>query len=476
MKDQYNISDTPIGWLWDIGLIFTLGLLFPFYIISQLPTIEWSLEAVLAYSILFYGTIRLTMLGAYGKEKLLSLTFWIFVYVWLGIVPLGQVLSNITPWSAINPAGIITLSLLVVVIGLVFFDIGYKLGISNKGLAKQRIILFLDTRRMVLFSVLTIVVSLIIITRFYGGFSTFLMTRTEISMLLANKYSKTQILLIGHFLVASIYVAYIAGLVKLNNAQSLGNNLKAITIIIFFLITILICICSNPVASARYQVGFVGLSTMFVIFKWNDRQSMKLWIMSLLILLLVIFPYADLFRSTKDINIDYQGVANELTKNGDYDAFKQLANTVEYVENEGSTKGNQALGVLFFFVPRTVWGDKPLGTGEFVAEYMGYDYTNLSAPLWAEAYINGGLIGVILAFICYGFIIGLLEKVYLEKKTKSSFVTVFVPFFAGYQLFFLRGDIMSTFAYLVPILGFMLIVTKCKSYQNILGGENVGKI
>ena len=114
--------------------------------------------------------------------------------------------------------------------------------------------------------------------------------------------------------------------------------------------------------------------------------------------------------------------------------------------------------MLLFWVPRSIWPGKPLQSGELVAEYSVYSYTNLSSPLWAEAYIHAGLLGVLLVFFAYGALTSTLQKLYLDPtKSPRSLVNVLVPLLAAYQPFFLRGALLSAFAFVVPMVGYLLL-------------------
>jgi hypothetical protein len=141
-----------------------------------------------------------------------------------------------------------------------------------------------------------------------------------------------------------------------------------------------------------------------------------------------------------------------------------------FTSTNGVTFGFQLLGALLFWIPRSIWVDKPIGSGELVAEYSGYSFTNIASPLWAEAYINAGLVGVILAFFAYGVITSWLQNQYLDPtRQRLSLVGVLVPLLAAYQMFFIRGELQSTFAYLVPMVGYLILsVRKYASYRAIV--------
>src|SRR5690606_10753587 len=145
----------------------------------------------------------------------------------------------------------------------------------------------------------------------------------------------------------------------------------------------------------------------FVLVKWRGHTNFLL-INFFILVFVVLFPYTDAYRRSTDttINVELQeeAILSHLTENGDYDAYQMVLNTVKYSQSFGITYGRQLLGADLFWVPRQYWEDKPVGSGQFVAEGLRYSYTNLSCPLWAEAYINFGMIGVILTFFVYGIV------------------------------------------------------------------------
>jgi len=219
-------------------------------------------------------------------------------------------------------------------------------------------------------------------------------------------------------------------------------------------------VVNNPQSTPRYFVGTILLTFAFIVLRWSRRHSFGLWIALFVFGLLVAFPYSDYFRTEFQRSFEITPVTTQLTTVGDYDAFQQVLNTLQYVSAEGVSFGWQLLGVVLFWVPRALWPGKPLGSGELVAEFQGYEFTNIDSPLWAEAYINAGIVGVILIFFAFGALTGTLQKLYLDPaRSSSSLVSVLVPLLAAYQIFLIRGELISTFAYLTPLVGLVILAT-----------------
>lgn len=62
----------------------------------------------------------------------------------------------------------------------------------------------------------------------------------------------------------------------------------------------------------------------------------------------------------------------------------------------------------------------------------------------------------------YAWITTKLQKNYIESKGYINFYRVFVPIFSMYQIFLLRGDLLSSFSYLAPVVLFIFLGLKLK--------------
>ena len=199
--------------------------------------------------------------------------------------------------------------------------------------------------------------------------------------------------------------------------------------------------------------------------------------MALLIGFLVIFPFLNAFRNTSFDDVD-KGAAIMRTvqnlpdtwKEGDYDAYAMLTIVLDHVQNYGITWGKQLVGVMLFWMPRSIWATKPIGTGHFVATQKGWLFTNLSAPLPAEAIINAGRIGMLLWAFILGWIICKLDKLYwnrnnADKENKTPFELLY-PVLIMFFFFMNRGDLLSSTAYMTAYIVVWWILCKfCKKVR-----------
>ena len=106
------------------------------------------------------------------------------------------------------------------------------------------------------------------------------------------------------------------------------------------------------------------------------------------------------------------------------------------------TYGRQLLGVLFFFFPRSLWPDKPVGSGYFVAEESNLYFDNISMNFLGEGYLNGGFVGIFL----FLFVIAWFNAYMDTRFWKGNWSKVFnVNYYLllGMEFVILRGQLMS---------------------------------
>jgi hypothetical protein len=142
-----------------------------------------------------------------------------------------------------------------------------------------------------------------------------------------------------------------------------------------------------------------------------------------------------------------------------YDAFSNILATLEYVEINGIALGYQLLGVILFFIPRSIWVSKPTSTGELIGEYLmnttPRDYSNLSNAVVSEGYINLGVFGVVLFAIILAYFIVKFISWMISKNYFKEFIAFY---FALHLLFLLRGDLTNGVSYFVgPLLSIYFV-------------------
>ena len=240
------------------------------------------------------------------------------------------------------------------------------------------------------------------------------------------------------------------------------NKKNLLILLIWFFILVF---CKNPFTERRNGLGPIyGSIIMFFIYKKINARN---FFLIATLVFIIGFPLSSVFTHSnlgiyellqegKNLfNIDL--IYNQFLEMH-FDAFEILNVSIDYVNYIGMSLGRQLLGSIFFFVPRSIWINKPLNTGMLMGNYLisdyGYSYNNLSCPITAEAYINGGIIGVII----FALFMSLWSKLVYRLLRKQDYYT-FVGWYMCIHLFFLlRGDLTNGIAYLIgPIVSMVLM-------------------
>jgi hypothetical protein len=396
------------------------------------------------------SSLRLAVFSIQNDKRIISMTFWIFVYVFLGLTPFLQLLSNQLPLEGSYKSSTVYATFIIIFYGLLSYEFGWWLG-CNKSIRITHAILVvtkfrhIKLNRTVILSIISLFGTIILIWKL-GGLESVLLSRDEqLNMLIeiSKGDSQAKLQILSTLLKVPIFVSLILlWTIWLNkrNSSNYDGRFNFWEKALLFGILLINLLVNNPLSSARYWFGTIVLSLIFITLRWRSKISFFSIMTVITLSLIFVFPFADLFRSSTNLNNislhESTNIIHPLVNKGDYDSFQQLLNTTTYVENHGIAFGKQMFGTLMFWVPRNLWRSKPVPSGVVVADYKGYEYTNLSMPLWGEVYMDGGIPGVILIFVLYGFFISKIENIYIINYSNgANLLNIFVPVYAAYQFF-----------------------------------------
>jgi hypothetical protein len=411
--------------------------------------------------IIAYSAARLAQIAVSQHRQIVATGFWMFVYVFLGIAPACQIAAATFPWQGQYDDASLTRTSVLIVLGLVGFEFGRVMCVRHKWTPGGAVLARQIKATTVMALTLPALASAALFWNRLGGSDAFLTSRMERSVYLADRFATSEMLLMSQLAGSPVFVLFIALLVTAIARRSETFWSKRSIVLASIVLGAVTVIVNNPLSSPRLIVGTIVLSVWFVL-PWR-RWSGVITVIALVVGLVVIFPFADLFRSSLETRLGERvagvSLVDELTRKGDYDSFQQVANALEVTDRNGIQAGAQIAGAFLFWFPRSVWPEKPRATGEFIPVSLGYDFTNLSAPLWAEFLVDGGPLLLFLGFCAYGVFAAVLDGA-LQSAARADAVTVasvLVPIYAGYQFFLLRGSLMPAFAYFAPIILVVLI-------------------
>ena len=225
------------------------------------------------------------------------------------------------------------------------------------------------------------------------------------------------------------------------------------TKIIFIILAFLLFFAAPPTSMPRFAAAAMYIPLM--LFYLNIFRQKNIFSISLIFGLLFIFPLLEVFRyQISDIsNYSFSNMIISSITGGHFDSYQSL---MVIIKDGTVTYGLQLAGALLFFFPREFWNDKPIGSGQFMAERLNFSFDNVSANYLSEGFINFGYFGILIFVIVLAVLCGRLDRVFKKGKLVGSPLRV-----AGYLIslpllfFTLRGDLMSSFSFLT---GFMLAV------------------
>ncbi|MEB3980335.1 hypothetical protein OQ968_03550 [Mycobacterium sp. 663a-19] len=423
---------------------------------------------------------RLAWLIGNGERRLFETTFWLFSCIFMGLTPLAQVREN--EWPYTDPhidSTLVVPAVMIVLVGFGAFLAGA--GLDNVRWPQRRWHAARRTRpnqdftinypRTVLLVVFAVLVDMYYLSRV--GWLQFLMSRADLLAAYDAAWPRLSpgvvMMPLTHMALLVAFIALMRFRREANKARARGEDISSTVMrsnmALIVLIGILLADTMNPISNARYLSGTAILAAATAFGLFATRRRFRVAVCGLLFGMLIVFPvYSNAFRYTTHAEIELENPVKALLS-PDYDSFDQLMNGYLVTAREGNVPGKQFMGVLLFWVPRAVWGDKPVDTGVYIANERGYSFTNLSAPLWIEFYMNGGWVPLAIGMFALGF--GLHRW---DTRLNASFDVDRMPSLIGcilpfYLLILLRGSLLQATSFVFFILVFSFFVRQRKNVK-----------
>ena len=194
---------------------------------------------------------------------------------------------------------------------------------------------------------------------------------------------------------------------------------------------IILVVLSNPIANARQ---IVLLLLIPLVYPKIRKSLLTSRIFSVAVTLTALFATNPFDRYTgKFLGLNF----TPLSRLGDYDAYSQLFFAIRFGQMGLFEPLNQLAGSIFFFIPRQYWPNKPLDSGVIIGNARNLRSTNLSCPWIAEAYINGGVVFVVLVCV--------LVALLFRRMQKAVFFHSYIieGMLCGVALILLRGSLLQ---------------------------------
>lgn len=233
--------------------------------------------------------------------------------------------------------------------------------------------------------------------------------------------------------------------------------------LVMLVLTILALITCSPIGMPRFAAAALYIPLLLLTLRTFTYSPYK-FSLTFILGLLVVFPFLNIFRLFGDATEVDLSLNFDTFLTGNYDSYQNFA---LIVFEDIITWGKQLLAVILFWVPRTYWPDKPIGSGATVGEILHFNWTNVSANYFGEGYINFGFPGIAIFTFLLSYFTARMDNLYwtLIFNSKRNFFRVIYFIMIGMLFFILRGDLLSSFAYTMGVIFACFTVFKIVSFK-----------
>lgn len=454
--------------VWGAPLIVLLAAFVPVLVALQRGTGQQDTAFALQLVLVAYAGARLGWVVVSGRPTILRGAFWLFVYTAMGVASLAQLVLGQFPTPVAGNRAHLVNAIVVVLLGCAAFDVGCWVGDRRRAATLETGGLDVsgaaqvagsgdgaDVRvaahpRLFLLAGFALLASAFLVLRL-GGVAMFFDSRQAISASIGESGLASADSQVGSALIRGFgTVPVLVMLLVFTRWLLISREARRSPLVLGTTVALVLAnaVVNNPVSNPRYWALTVLLSWVFVVVR-SSARAFRAVLVGGVVGALVLFPYADRFRydeaGTRQLE---SGSVMETLALKDFDQLAMTANAVAFTRvGEGHTDGAQLLGSALFFVPRQIWPDKAADTGLVLGEWLGTTNTNLSAPLWAELWIDLGHAGVVLGFLGLGLLAARWDRRYEEGLAAGlgphSALMVVVPVVAGYSFILLRGSLLQ---------------------------------
>ncbi len=229
------------------------------------------------------------------------------------------------------------------------------------------------------------------------------------------------------------------------------------------------------IIGTRHNVlySFFGLLACFSLVKFSKFKFKPIY---LLFLFLAYFVSNTMLEARKHGFINYiTGNINpryaKLEKNVTDQTTVYMSYVIDYYDEKPLLYGKSTATILFFWIPRKIWPDKPPQFSYwFIREYLGGQIgfnSKHSAPgsYLSVPYSDFGYTGIVLISIFIGFLLNRLDMYFRKNRMLNDYKKlVFVSFFLA-SIFFLPrqlSHLVSKVLMLYLLLGILFYLNKTK--------------
>lgn len=386
----------------------------------------------------------------------LSLIFYLFTLVFLGIAPLIQYFEGITLWGGprftdndyLETNLILIMALIIYrIVYSYIYKYGYTITLGHNRNNKNIKNYSVSSGILILISVVT-TLYLFVIFKF-----------DVLALLLRSVYNEADVasgntftfLLNCHFIRPIPAICFLM-------FKFYGKRDRIAEIVLLFLMLL----TNSPTGMARFAVAAFYIPLVFLYSK-SVRRPYNFAIL-MIFGIVVVFPLLDIFRYIGEGGRIGFGIDLMMFASGHFDSYQMF---MRVVAEDFITDGRQLLGALLFFVPRSIWPSKPIGSGYVIAYEYNYGLDNLSMNFFGEGYINFGLIGVIIFTLIIAYINANMDRRMWLGERKSPLFTMVFFISMGMEFAIMRGALMNIMPILIGYIFASYIINCIAGYTSM---------
>lgn len=447
-----------VRWVLLVASIAVLSVALPAALLVSVPNAPRSQAWIITVVISVWAGVRVSIIWVSGVPRLFDYFLWVFTYIFMGVAPTAQILSGLTSTTTpgVDP-GMDLPTAFIVALGLACYEVGrvgWMLREQHRARRTTVAVQPVSRIRTVVVAVTGVLIGAYFVSRV--GFAGSLGSREGAQAARTAAWPDPAVR--AMFYAGAVYPLLVAtgGLSQLVRRRVNRQWMLAAALVTGGVLLLIV----NPVSAARYTFGTVAFALAVFLGAVATRFRARITMLAGIVGFLAIFPIADAFRR-EDSVVTRAGFFEEYLSNPDYDAFWQIANALSYVIDGLVVPLRQAMGSVLFFVPRSIWPDKPTDTGILLAEYRGYSFDNLSAPMWAEALVNGGVIAVVVVFLVLGAALRAMDTRMVPAFASGGVWAIAGAILPVYMTILLRGSLLqATGALMITILSVAVIAER----------------
>lgn len=442
---------------WFIGLAAVLPL-----VLTSGRSQPVNASYLMQWCVVIHSSVGLAMVLSGARLRPMLLGFWVFCYLWLGVAPLAQLALDEYPTGNRYPASTSFAASGLIELGLVAFTLGMMIAGRRAPRRNSFLVRTLTGRelrraRILALGAFALLLAVYLIPKLGGAHTFFTSRQAANEAIRGSSTTDTTTTAIKSW---GLYVPAfwaLLGLLQLSRRELSCRVFYGFGWALLAALIVLNVVVNNPISQPRFWAGTVILGIGFSTKYLRNPHAFRWAAAVVVIALLLVFPYSDLFRYTNSAPLTITSVSDQLVHKDDYDSYQQMQTGVDYVRHTGFHP-KQALGPLLFWVPRSHWSGKPEDSGVVLARYAGDTLLNRSSPLWIETYLWGGPAVVAVIFGLLGAFERRLDDVFeIALEHRRVLAHSLVPTLAFFQLILLRGSLLQAIwpcalLILVPLL------------------------